>query len=56
MGVKMTDEAMPSIAIFYGSSTGNTQEAAEKIQQELGGCVHHVADVVDSEPSDLETY
>jgi flavodoxin long chain len=52
----MTDEAMPSIAIFYGSSTGNTQEAAEKIQQELGDFVHHVADVVDSEPSDLESY
>ena len=31
----MADEAMPSIAIFYGSSTGNTQEAAEKIQGEL---------------------
>ena len=43
----MTDDAMPSIAIFYGSSTGNTQEAAEKIQQELGDFVNHIADVVD---------
>ena len=49
----MTDEGMPSIAIFYGSSTGNTQEAAEKIQQELGDFVSHVADVVDSDPEEL---
>ena len=42
----MTDEAMPSIAIFYGSSTGNTQDAAEKIKGELGDFVSHMADVV----------
>ena len=52
----MTDEAMPSIAIFYGSSTGNTQDAAEKIKGELGDFVSHMADVVDSEPADLENY
>ena len=52
----MTDEAMPSIAIFYGSSTGNTLDAAEKIKGELGDFVSHMADVVDSEPADLENY
>ena len=52
----MTDEGMPTIAIFYGSSTGNTQEAAEKIQQELGDFVSHVADVVDSDPEELSKY
>ena len=46
----------PSIAIFYGSSTGNTEMAAEKIKDELGDFVSHVADVAKSSPEDLLPY
>ena len=46
----------PSIAIFYGSSTGNTEMAAEKIKEELGDFVQHMADVSKCEPAELGEY
>ncbi|MEM8680917.1 MAG: flavodoxin [Planctomycetota bacterium] len=45
-----------SIGLFYGSSTGNTELAAEKIKDELGEFVSHMADVARSEPKELESY
>ena len=45
-----------SIAIFYGSSTGNTEMAAEKIKEELGDFVQHMADVSKCEPAELGEY
>jgi flavodoxin I len=34
-----------AIGIFYGSSTGNTKDAAAKLQSELGGDLHNITDV-----------
>ena len=31
-----------AIGIFYGSTNGNTQEAAEKIAEKLGAKIHDV--------------
>ena len=45
-----------SIGVFYGSTTGNTQEVAEKIKVELGEKVSHLADVNTADPSELEAY
>ena len=45
-----------SMAIFYGSSTGNTQTAAEKIHEQLGDNISHIADVAKSEPEDMLPY
>lgn len=45
-----------SMAIFYGSSTGNTEMAAEKIKEQMGEFVSHVADVAKSEPADMLPY
>lgn len=45
-----------SMAIFYGSSTGNTQNAAEKIHEQMGEWIQHVADVAKSEPADMLPY
>ena len=45
-----------SIGVFYGSTTGNTQEVAEKIKVELGERVSHLADVNTADPSELEAY
>lgn len=42
-----------SIAIYYGSSTGNTEVAAEKIQERLGDAVSHFANIANTEPSQL---
>ena len=42
-----------SIAIFYGSSTGNTEMAAEEIQEHLGPLVKYMADVAKAEPEEL---
>ncbi len=47
---------MLSMAIFYGSSTGNTQEAAEKIKEELGDFCSHIADVAECEPEEMQNY
>ena len=38
-----------SMAIFYGSSTGNTENAAEKIKQEMDGLIAHMEDVANIE-------
>ncbi|MBX3411494.1 MAG: flavodoxin [Pirellulales bacterium] len=45
-----------SMAIFYGSSTGNTEMAAQKIKDELGDFVSHVADVAKADPKEMEEY
>lgn len=44
-----------SVAIIYGSSTGNTKDAAEAIAEEFGDGVD-VLDVADIEPSKLNDY
>jgi len=46
----------PSIAVFYGSTTGNTQMAAEKIKARLGARVPDLHDVISAEPDQLERY
>lgn len=48
---------MAKIGLFYGSTTGKTEEAAETIQQEFGGdgvvALHEISEV---ENGDFETY
>lgn len=44
------------MGIFYGSSTGNTQMAAEKIKEQMGEFIEHIADVAKSEPEELAQY
>lgn len=44
------------IAIFYGSTTGNTEYAANKLAEELGGLLTHIGDVALSEPQQLAEY
>ena len=45
-----------SLAIFYGSTTGNTENAAQMISDELGDLVSHMANVTDVEPKELLDY
>lgn len=45
-----------SIAIFYGSSTGNTQMAAERIKEQLGDWIQSVNDVAKCEPDAMLPY
>ena len=45
-----------SIAIFFGSTTGNTENAAELIGAEFGDLVTHMANIVDIEPEELMNY
>ncbi|UUO05456.1 flavodoxin [Blastopirellula sp. J2-11] len=45
-----------SIAIFYGSTTGNTEMAANKIAEELGGLLTHIGDVSQTKPAELTQY
>ena len=48
---------MAKIGLFYGTQTGNTQTAAELIQQEVGGdSVVALYDIADAEPIDFEEY
>jgi len=47
---------MKTIGVFYGSSTGNTELAAEMICDQLGQFVSHSADISKSEPTDLLAY
>lgn len=42
-----------SIAIFYGSSTGNTELAAEKIKEQLGDFISQMEDVSKADPADI---
>lgn len=44
------------MGIFYGSSTGNTQMAAEKIKEQMGAFIEHIADVAKAEPAELAEY
>lgn len=46
----------PFIGVFYGSTTDNTQEAAEKITERLSERVPEMHDVRRADPSDLEPY
>ena len=46
---------MKNIGIFYGSSTGNTEAAAQQIQQEFGD-IASVMDVSGASSADLEQY
>ena len=45
-----------SVGIFFGSTTGNTENIAEMIKTELGDLVTHMANIVDAEPNDLLSY
>lgn len=48
---------MAKIGLFYGTQTGNTQDAAETIQTELGGdSVVTLLDVAEVDSSDFEAY
>tara|TARA_Y100000588_G_scaffold43032_1_gene40950 strand:+ start:2302 stop:2817 length:516 start_codon:yes stop_codon:yes gene_type:complete len=44
------------IGIFYGSTTGNTENAAEKIERALENHVSHIADIAYTEPNVLLNY
>ncbi len=45
-----------NIGIFYGSSSGNTEEAAEKIREKLALPEDHVHDISETEPESFENY
>lgn len=45
-----------SVGIFYGSTTGNTQDAAERIKDRLTEHVTQLEDVARAEPEDLEKH
>ncbi|NER35074.1 MAG: flavodoxin FldA [Oscillatoria sp. SIO1A7] len=47
---------MTKVGLFYGSSTGNTEEAAEKIQEILGEDVVTLYDISEADPKDFEQY
>ncbi len=47
---------MQKIGIFYGSSTGNSEAAAQQIQKEFGADQAKVFDVSDAKASDMEQY
>ena len=47
---------MKPVGIFYGSSTGNTGDAANAIKSELGGDNAEVFDVADVKAEDLNNY
>jgi len=47
---------MAKIGLFFGSTTGNTQDIAERIQAEFGGddvvTLHEISDVEEDEFAD----
>lgn len=47
---------MPSILIVYGSTTGNTEMAAEQIMNNLSDHSPELQDVADTDPEDLQEY
>ena len=47
---------MQSVGIFYGSSTGNTQAAAEQLQKEFGVDKAEIFDVADVMASDIDKF
>ena len=44
------------MGIFYGSSTGNTEAAAEQIKSEMGEFIEFIQDISKSEPADLDQF
>ena len=47
---------MQKIGIFYGSSTGNSEAAAQQIQQEFGAELATIFDVSGAKAADVEQY
>ncbi len=47
---------MTSTAIFYGTTTGNTQEVAEQIQQQLGSLCEMSKDICEAELEEMLKY
>ena len=48
---------MAKIGLFYGSTTGNTEESAEQIQTEFGGGdVVELCEISSAEASDFQSY
>jgi flavodoxin I len=48
---------MSQIGLFYGSTTGKTQSAAEMIQETFGGeSIVELHDIAEAEASDFESY
>ena len=45
-----------SIGVFYGSTTGNTESIDQKLKEQLGNKVSHLADVNVADPAELEQY
>ena len=43
----------PAVGIFYGSSTGNTESAAEKIEERLADHVMQIEDVAHADAADI---
>ena len=47
---------MKNVGIFYGSSTGNTEAAAKKLQQEFGPDKAQIFDVANAKASDMDNF
>lgn len=47
---------MQKVGIFYGSSTGNSEAAAEQMQKEFGEDIATIYDVSNAKAADLEKY
>ena len=47
---------MQTIGIFYGSSTGNSEAAAQQMQKEFGASVATIYDVSSAKTADIEKY
>lgn len=47
---------MKKIGVFYGSTSGNSEVAAQEIQKEFGADLASVIDVSDAKASDIEQY
>ena len=45
-----------AMGIFYGSTTGNTEHAAQRIRAHFGDLVSHMANITDVTPEDLLKY
>ena len=47
---------MQDIGIFYGSSTGNTEDVAKQLQNELGPDITHIYDVSEASANDINKF
>ncbi len=47
---------MQNVGIFYGSDTGNTEDAAKLLQQEFGADKAQIFDVANAKASDMEPF